>query len=705
MVAGVPKNRPKRSRAAARAKGKLREEQRIESALSALEEDYERVRDERSKKGVRVTVFRSKRTPNGEATAVSRMSKADLKNGETAMSQLHPELAYAKRAGLEVSYIVVVTECSGGNAYWQRPDLNEVERLIAEGICRHVIWQDVTRMARERRTFLDHADLLEEHGIGLHIAQQSRRVNLDDFGDRMMLAIQVEFAVFERLLTRERTQRGIWDQMILSGKGYFPHPPYGFEFDDEGWLRPYEPEWRWVKAMHHGWIEFRREDGSGYPRLAELLREASSTITADDIRNELDGTRRDRLGLRAFADIITLAGEEMSSTRLSTILNDRIYVDGIPINDIGGIKVAMKQIALADPIAEEVFARNHQILEAAKGSSIQVRLAAFGLIDVLHCGICGGKLQPYFGGKDGNRAGYRHRDRQIPDSCRGVVYWLDEIEPAIIRELHRLDWDEDRRYRYFELAQALDSDEDYWKEKKREKTRLRWAYRRAVEEAQPLLQEQVELSLAFANSNGDPLACTRALAEFHERPDVVERLSELDRLKCQIDLFDSIAAYQRRARPRIEIFDPELAEMLPTVMTVEVPEALEERLDRRAAIKACLSAAYVSPEVDEFGQPVWKIELEGPLGPSDARLSQPVAPSSSARTALKKKVIRTVHQSYDYLTVQMKVLASGRDEFLRSHAAVRAVKDLKTEIPDWVSLPLEVPRTEAKTSTPSSRRA
>jgi hypothetical protein len=693
MVAGVPKNRPKKNRGSARAQRKQREEQRIESALRALETDYERILDERSHKGVRISVFRSRLMPSGTTAAVARMSKADLKNGETVMSQLNPELAYATRAGLEVGYIVVVTECSGGNAYWRRPDLNEVERLIAEGICRHVIWQDVTRMARERRTFLDHADLLEEHGIGLHIAQQSRRVNLDDFGDRMMLAIQVEFAVFERLLTRERTQRGIWDQMILSGKGYFPHPPYGFEFDDEGWLRPYDPEWRWVQAFHHGLVEFRREDGSGYARLAELLREAGSTITEADIRDELADTRRDRLGLRAYADVVTLAGEAMSSSRLSTILKDQIYVDGVPVNDIGGIKVAMKPVDLEDPIPPEVFTRNRQILEAAKGSSIRVRLAAFGLADVLRCGVCGQRLQPYFGGKDGKRAGYRHRDGEIPDSCRGVVYWRDEIEPAIIRELHRLDWDEDRRYRYFELAQALDSDEDYWNEKRREKTRLRWAYRRAVEEAQPLMQEQMELSLAFAKGgNGDPLECTRALAEFHERPNVAERLSELERMKRQIDLFDSVAAHQRRARPRIEIFDPELARVLPTVMTVKVPDGLEERLDRKRAIHACLSAAYVRPAVGEFGEPVWEIRLEGPLGPSDARLSQPAAPSSAAKPVLKK-VIRTVHQSYDYLTVRMKVLASSRDDFLRSHSAAATTKVQKAEIPDWVSPPFHVRRT------------
>lgn len=47
--------------------------------------------------------------------------------------------------------------------------------------------------------------------------------------------------------------------------------------------------------------------------------------------------------------------------------------------------------------------------------------------------------------------------------------------------------------------------------------------------------------------------------------------------------------------------------------------------------------------------------------------------------------------AYDYLTVRMKVLASGRDEFLRSNSAVHARVELQAEIPDWVSTPLRVP--------------
>jgi DNA invertase Pin-like site-specific DNA recombinase len=638
----VPKNRPNKNRSASRADGRKNEEQRIEMVFRSLEQKYERVREQREVKGVRIAVFRSKQTPFGSATAVVRMSKADIKNGETVMTQLNPELVYADRAGLAVGHIVAVTECSGGNAYWQRPDLNEVEALIAKGICRDVIWLDVTRMARERRTFLDHADLLEQHDIGLHIEASQRQINLHDFGDRMTLAIQVEFAVFERLLTRERTQRGIWEQKILTGKGNFPQMPYGFDFDDDGWLRPYDPEWRWVKAMHYGLIEFRREDGSGYPRLVELFRDAGSSITVQEIEDFLGSSRRDRLGLRAFADVITMAGENVSAQRLSDILNDPIYVDGVPVNTVGGIPVAMKPVHLEDPIPTEAFARNQQIFEVASASSIKVKLASFAFTGILKCGVCDDDLMPYFGGIE-ERAGYRHRGK-VPEGCRGIVFWRDEIEPPIIRELHRLDWDEDRRYRYFELAQALDTDKEYWEQKAIEKIALQTRYEQAVAASQPIVNEQVEVSLRLYKNEGDPLDNMRALDDFHSQPHVKATFRDLDLLRRQLQVFESIAEQQRRSRPRLEVFDQTLADLLPSIMTEQVPHELEARLDRRRALKACLSEAKAHPTTLDDGTTGWEITLQGPLGPRDARASQPIAPSSAAKNVLKK-VIRTVNQS------------------------------------------------------------
>jgi hypothetical protein len=114
----VPKNRPKKSRNSNPSQGRLREEQRIEKVLRELEADYERLRNERAgstaSPGARIAVFRSRLTPNGALVAVVRMSKADIKNGETVMTQLNAILAYVARRRPELGYIVAVTECRCG---------------------------------------------------------------------------------------------------------------------------------------------------------------------------------------------------------------------------------------------------------------------------------------------------------------------------------------------------------------------------------------------------------------------------------------------------------------------------------------------------------------------------------------------------------------------------------------------------------------
>jgi hypothetical protein len=56
------------------------------------------------------------------------MSKADIKNGETAMSQLSPQLVYAAGAGLDIGYIVVATECSGGKCVLEAARPGHVRR-------------------------------------------------------------------------------------------------------------------------------------------------------------------------------------------------------------------------------------------------------------------------------------------------------------------------------------------------------------------------------------------------------------------------------------------------------------------------------------------------------------------------------------------------------------------------------------------------
>ena len=654
------------------------------AALADLGDEWELVKHRRFD-GANVWTYRSKKTPNGIGAIVARMSQRDMKDGETIAAQLLPCTGFAKREGIETGHLIVTTECSGGRAYWERPDLMAIEDLIGKGLCKAVIWRDVTRMARDRQTFLDHCNVLQQAAVKLYVQQIGRAVDWGNFSDWMTLVMQVEFAVFERIQTKLRMHGGIWTGCILTGKGGSGSKPFGFIRDADGWLQVDRRMWPWVKVIHLGLQELKREDNSGLPALKELLAKAGTTMSIEEIAEILDEKGEAR-GLRAMSRLLESCGINRSYVSLSKMLANRIYVDGSFFNEIEGIRIDMKPVDVPDPIAVSQFLLNQEILAQSKGQSIKHMLAAFALADSLCCGICGGELTAYFP-TNGRAPSYRHKHTPL-DACAGLVLGRAEIEAPVLQFLRQLDQDGELARECLQRALAEDSDEAYWEWKRQEKTDLEQALAGLIAASAPLLSGLVQRQVAVGANGTDPVSGLAEIETYSRENGLHEKLAELERLRLQIEAFDAIAKSQRRRRPRMEPVDAELQHALVCALTEEVPDELHARVLRARVIKDCLSKVPVWVKRDEEGNETLAFEVRGPLGSSDELISYPIAPSTAAAGSLRS-IIQTVHQSYDYLTVGMICESEGREAL---SGFVKPERRRRREIADWVSPRLTAPR-------------
>jgi hypothetical protein len=655
------------------------------AALADLRDEWELV-EHRRFDGANVWIYRSKTRPNGTAATVVRMSKRDMKDGETIAAQLYPCTAFGDTQGVESGWLIVTTECSGGRAYWERPDLMAIEDLIGKGLCKAVIWRDVTRMARDRQTFLDHCTVLQQAAVSLYVQQLGRAVDWSNFVDWMTLVMQVEFAVFERIQTKLRMHGGIWTGCILTGKGGSGSKPFGFRRDADGWLQVDRRMWPWVKVIHLGLRELKREDDSGLPALRELLANAGKHLTIEQIATAL-GTEAEARGLRAMSRLLESCGIKRSYATLSQMLANRIYVDGSFSNEIEGITIDMKPVDIADPIPASVYLINQEILAQSKGTSIKTRLAEFALTDPLCCGTCADELTAYFP-TNGRGPSYRHKHKPH-GACAGLVLGRTEIETAVIQFLRQLDQDEELARTCLQRALAEDSDEAYWERKRQEKAELEQTLAGLIAASVPVLSGLVQRQSAVGVDGAEPLSGLAAVETYVRENGLHETLAELQRLQRQIEAFDAIAASQRRRRPRIEPLDPKLQQALAQALTEEVPDELEARVLRAKVLKDCLSKVTVWVETDEHGNQTLTIELRGPLGSCDELISYPIAPSTAAAGSLRS-IIPTVQQSYDYLTVGRICQSEGKKAL--SGGFVKPERRRRREIADWVSPVLTEPR-------------
>lgn len=115
-------------------------------------------------------------------------------------------------------------------ALWSAVEAGEVDRVVA---------YEMSRLSRRLSTAAEFMETCAEHGVALETINDMfpnlRGGGEDDIWDELMAKFSAWMMEFEREMTRERVRSGV-QNAIDAGK-WVGRPPYGFETDDEGYLR------------------------------------------------------------------------------------------------------------------------------------------------------------------------------------------------------------------------------------------------------------------------------------------------------------------------------------------------------------------------------------------------------------------------------------------------------------------------------------
>jgi DNA invertase Pin-like site-specific DNA recombinase len=569
--------------------------------------------------------------PFGDSVVMARLSKDDLKGGETAMGQVEDGIRILRHNGRRIRRIIVATRLSGALLYEKRPDLALLEEMIGNGECGAVFFRDADRMARHGLILAILQELLEGTETDLYLAEPEGKLDWNEFSDRIMLALNGTISVVEREKIRKRTHGAIIRQYLKEGRGVGSKRPLGFFRNDNGYLEIDPDEWRWIERIHFGYYEMK-----------------------------VDG-----VGLDGFAKQLKHEGLDYSPEQLRKILTDEIYVTGLFTTTWKGEIYDGYVEGFSGGIPRKVFARNQVVLAATATRPLRrTPLGLFALNGLLVCAKCGGPLE----GRIQNQAGrskrvYRHRSTGggVPAQCKGDVYERAVIDKVVLKELLRLDKCEELRRSYWrnawpeDAARGLtDSMRERENELKAELTALQSTQRARIEERQERLvsvsDDEVEAELVRV----DP-----------------EELELAYKIRCARKALANLPGMTRhRTRKRLDltVSSAELRtafeETIDSALQGTVVEDLEAGARLTQMLKACLDRVVVHKTESADGTTSVEIELFGPRVPEGVPPLQVIPPHRTAGYALgfaseraqeafgtAQAAVQTVQHDYSCLTV------------------------------------------------------
>ena len=349
--------------------------------------------------------------PAGDGILDARLSGRELQGGETAMGQIHPQREMARRLGLCARLIVVSINNSGRRRYENRPDFRIIEDAVDLGWCKWVGWRSPDRIARDVLPAEMFYDLLQRRAVALYLSDRGGLVDWDL--DRVYLRTLGIVSAEEAIAIKKRTQTAIRTRYPDQERGWPASKRFGFR---RNWatkfLEVHPEQWEHVKRIHLHYSELEDGRGGGLRRLqAELL----------------------------------TCGCELSVERIRKILRDPIYVSGEFSVSIAGEIRPQRPVPLADPIPEQVFQRNQELLGLRSGRETKTPPGWFCLngVPIRHerCAHLTNErgLHSYLKGRilfDKVEA-YRHSP-WVPSCCRGYVLDRTTLEPPVMAALRSL---------------------------------------------------------------------------------------------------------------------------------------------------------------------------------------------------------------------------------------------------------------------------
>jgi DNA invertase Pin-like site-specific DNA recombinase len=346
----------------------------------------------------------------GSGIILGRLSGQELQGGETAMGQIHPLRRLAHRLGLLPRLVVVSVHNTGARAYDQRPDFGLIDEAIESGWCDWIAWQRPDRIAREILPAEQHYNRLRGNDVALYLDSLGRRI--DWRNDMLYLRTLGIVSAEERQAIYDRTRGALVSRYIAEGRGWPASKRFGFRRNFATKFLEVDPEqWEFVKRIHLRYSEIGHQ----------------------------------RSGLRQLSAELRDLGCDLSHVQIREILRSRIYVDGTLEVNVDGQRVPQKPISLADPIPEDLYQRNQELLALRAGREKRTRPGDFCLngVPIRHA-RCENQRNDA-GGRSllkgrllfGRVAAYRHSP-WVPKQCHGYVIEQSALESAVLGALPQL---------------------------------------------------------------------------------------------------------------------------------------------------------------------------------------------------------------------------------------------------------------------------
>jgi len=299
--------------------------------------------------------------PTGNAIVAHRLSGGDVKEGETFINQLRPNLALVEHyPELCPRFLMFALDMSGtrdvrqdrlipapgAEQHGERDDINFVLDAIHAGWCEHVVFRDGGRIARDvlpAEMILKH---LKSTGTSLWLADKWGKLNYRT--DRLALRASNMVSAEERDGIVERLERGQLLKGALAGNGWVTSTPFGFIRDRHTKELSPDPE-QWPFIL----------------RAFELAASGACTNATNGV-----STRR-------VAEILAAEGCPFDHDRVRTLLRDEIYATGHFTSDVKGQPIAQRPIPLSNPVSPATFARVKLLLELRQGATSRTPLGEF----------------------------------------------------------------------------------------------------------------------------------------------------------------------------------------------------------------------------------------------------------------------------------------------------------------------------------------
>jgi hypothetical protein len=545
---------------------------------------------------------------------VNRLSSHEIQGGETIGGQILETMRTAIANDCEIVAVLASTNYYSELGLTERSDFNWIFEQVELGALDGIVFREPDRVARREAVVHPFYERCDKLGIDLYFASLGRAVDWTSEGDRIQISVQNTFAASEARSFAKKAQEAKKRRWAGEGRGWPGSKRFGFRRDADKFLEVDPEQWPLVEYIHE---QYGKLDIGG------------------------------KSGCRTLSVELARRGCDLSPERIRTILLDSIYVDGNWTVKVGDELIACRPIPLERPISRATFQRNAEMLGAQKGKFSRVPPGTNLLngIPVEHA-PCAHTPDPRTGyppwlkvnnSKAGSPA-YTHRGR-APRECHRYRIPQRDLEGAVVRELLALAEDEDLQKAWAAAALVRpDADRSEGEELQLSLEVQRAELRQQITNLEAAQEREIERLVELDRAGQEPSRTDRAIAERIDQ-DLDERRRRLEVLEA------SMKRHEKEAEKASSRTKEELLSALRSILTVDIPTDLHQRVRRLAVVECCLSKVVIhdipgsGEGIDE--QPGYTVQLFGPLVPERAiscGAALPISPLSAARHVLEAEL-------------------------------------------------------------------